>query len=158
MLALLASVQFKSALRTLSDCLAQIFKQSATLRTTGDGSRSRHIQRPGTERIILFRRGCRLLKLLLRVAAGVLVSPLPVFAIGQTTLLERLIVRLCRPLHKAYFHFRRGNRLSRLIIYLQGGRMATPVALQTTMNCLSQIPVLTSEQNRIYRGGSYGGS
>lgn len=102
MFALFARVQFKPAFRTLPEGLAQIFKQGAALRAPRNRPRSWHVERPRPEGVVPLWRS-RFLLLLLCLVTGVLVATLPVFAVGQGHLLEGLIVRLYRPLHKVFF-------------------------------------------------------
>ena len=102
MLALLAGVQVESTLRALPKRLAQILQQRPALGATGNRPRPGHVDRSRSEGVIFFgRRG--FFELLLRFLTGVLVSPLPVFTIGQKRLLKRLIVRFWRVLHKSFF-------------------------------------------------------
>ena len=105
MFALFAGVQIEPALRALPDGIGEILQQCATFGAAGDGSRSWHVDRPRPERILFFR-GCRLprLSFFLRSRAGILVSALPILAVGQKTPPEkRLILRLWRVPHKSFF-------------------------------------------------------
>ena len=82
MFALFAGVKVEPALRALPDRIGEILQQCATFRTAGDGSCSGHVHRPRPECVFSFRRR-RLLELFFRPATGILVSALPVFAVGQ---------------------------------------------------------------------------
>jgi hypothetical protein len=96
MFALFAGVQIEPALRTLPDGIRKILQQRAAFRAAGDGSCSWHVDRTRSERILSFDRR-RLLRLSLsfRSRAGILVSVLPILAVGQKTPPEkRLILRL----------------------------------------------------------------
>lgn len=89
MFALFAGVQVEPALRTLPDRVRQILQERTTFRTAGDGPCSWHVDRPRPERILSFG-GRRLLRLSFsfRSRAGILVSVLPILAVGQKRLPE----------------------------------------------------------------------
>ncbi len=80
-LALLAGVEFETALRALGHGLGKILQQGAALRAAGDGTSPRHVKRARAEGVVVPR--SRLLQLLLWFAAGVLISALAIFAVGQ---------------------------------------------------------------------------
>src|SRR5882762_521681 len=82
MFALFAGVQVESAFRALPDRIGEILQQRAAFRAAGHGSRSRHVHRSRSERVFFFRRR-RLLELFFRSRTGILVSALPIFAVGQ---------------------------------------------------------------------------
>jgi len=86
-LALLTGVQVKMAFRALTKGLAQVLKERSTLGTTGDSPGAGHVDRSRTERVV-FPRRCRFFLLLLRVVTRILISVLPVLAIGQCYLRE----------------------------------------------------------------------
>ncbi|SPE42711.1 hypothetical protein SBA7_1580011 [Candidatus Sulfotelmatobacter sp. SbA7] len=92
MFALFAGVQIEPALRTLPDGIREILQQRATFGAAGDGPCSWHVDRPRPERILSFG-GRRLLRLFLpfRSRAGILVSALPILAVGQKTLLKNAL-------------------------------------------------------------------
>ena len=102
MFALLARVQLETTFRTLPKRLAQVLQQRATLGAARNRPRPRHVQRSRAKRHV-FPRCCGLLLLLRSFRSRVLVSALPVFAIRQSPLLERIIVRLSRSPHKGFF-------------------------------------------------------
>src|ERR1700687_1636897 len=62
MFALFAGVQIEPALWTLPDGVREILQERAAFRAAGDGSRSRHVDRPRPEGILSFGGG-RLLRL-----------------------------------------------------------------------------------------------
>ena len=80
--ALFAGMKVESAFRALPDWIGEILQQCATFRAAGDGPRSRHVHRTRSECVFFFWRR-RLLELFFRSATGILISALPVFAVGQ---------------------------------------------------------------------------
>ena len=88
MFALFAGVQIESAFRTLSDGIGEILQQRSAFGAAGDGARARHVDRARSKGVFFFRSGRRLLEFFFRPAAGILVSTLPILAIGQKCLLE----------------------------------------------------------------------
>src|SRR6266478_846277 len=96
-------MQVESALRALPDWIGEILQQCAAFRTAGDGPCARHVHRTRPECVFFLRRR-RLLELFFRPATGILVSALPVFAVGQEVPPARtLILRLWRARHKRFF-------------------------------------------------------
>lgn len=87
--ALFAGMKVEPALRTLPDRIGEILQQRAAFRTAGDGPGAWHVDRPRPERILFFR-GRRLpgLSFPFRSRAGILVSVLPILAVGQERLLK----------------------------------------------------------------------
>src|SRR6266481_9594387 len=75
-------MKVESAFRALPDWIGEILQQCATFRAAGDGPRSRHVHRTRPECVFFFRRR-RLLELFFRSATRILISALPVFAVGQ---------------------------------------------------------------------------
>ena len=157
-LALLARMQIKPALRALPECLTQILQQRPALRATRNRPRARHVHRPRSKRQVFSRR--RLLKRFLRFAPGILasrilVSALAVLAIGQKHLpkpthspLLRLLAQelLCRPFCTG------GSFDSRQPFSL------SPHLLLAGVHELSFTYPGATIRTRIYLGGSYGGS
>jgi hypothetical protein len=85
--ALLAGVQFESALRTLPFRRHSLQHRSA-LRATRDRARSRHVHRPRSERIVSLGRDAGFLTGSFPIFAGILISALPIFSIGHGRLLQ----------------------------------------------------------------------
>src|ERR1700687_6134517 len=92
--ALFAGMEVEPALRTLPDGIREILQQRATFSAAGDGPGSWHVDRPRPERILSFG-GRRLLRISLsfRSRAGILVSALPILAVGQKTPHSPLLAR-----------------------------------------------------------------
>ncbi len=104
MFALFAGVEIESALRTLADGIGEILQQRSAFRAARDGARARHVDRPRSKGVFFFRSGRRLLEFFFRSPAGVLVSTLPILAIGQKCLLKNaFIVPLWSAAHKRFF-------------------------------------------------------
>jgi hypothetical protein len=80
--ALLAGVEVESALRALSDWIGQILQQRAAFGAAGDGARPGHVHGPRAECVLFFWSGW-LVEFFFRSRARILVSALPIFAIGQ---------------------------------------------------------------------------
>ena len=85
----LQACRVESAFRTLPDRIGKILQKRSAFRATGDGARSRHVDAAAVRRCFLFWRQ-RIFRILFSSAAGpgILVSALPIFAIGQKCLLE----------------------------------------------------------------------
>jgi hypothetical protein len=102
-LALFAGVQSEGTLRALPDRVGEILQQRAAFRTARDGPRSRHVDRARPEGVLFFR-GRWLIELFLRSRTGILVSALPILAVGQKVPpANRIILRLWRVWHKSFF-------------------------------------------------------
>src|SRR5437879_1258459 len=82
MFALFAGVQVEAAFRALPDRIGEILQQCATFRTAGDGPCARHVHRTRSECVFFFWRRW-LVELFFRSTTGILISALPVFAVGQ---------------------------------------------------------------------------
>jgi hypothetical protein len=80
--ALFAGVQVETAFRALSDWVRKILQQRTAFRAAGDGPRAWHVDRPGPEGVF-FLNGRGLFEFLFPSSAGILVSALPIFAVGQ---------------------------------------------------------------------------
>ena len=137
--ALFAGVQVEPALRALPDRSREILQQRSAFRAAGNGARSRHVDRARPERI-LFSRSRWLLELFFRSGTGILVSALPILAVGQKRLLKNA-------LFSAFGAF--GTRVSLVQSFLgapqQPGCGKPPLlglASRGAVNCLSHIRVL----------------
>jgi hypothetical protein len=82
MFALFAGVQIETALRALPDWIGEILQQRAAFGAAGNGACAGHVDRPRAEGVF-FLDGGGLLEFLFWSSAGILVSALPIFAVGQ---------------------------------------------------------------------------
>src|ERR1700687_3300346 len=156
--ALFAGMEVEPALRTLPDGIREILQQRATFSAAGDGPGSWHVDRPRPERILSFG-GRRLLRISLsfRSRAGILVSALPILAVGQKTPPEkRLMLRFWRVPHKRLFRATPGTCWGKPDVTarpdpstsLRAGSRGVLRSAQGAVNCLSQIRVLPSDKQR----------
>ena len=89
MFALFAGVQREPTLGTISDRIGQVLQESSALGATRDGAGSGHLERTGSESIFSFCGGW-FFEFFLRLAGGILVSALPILAVGQRVPPEKL--------------------------------------------------------------------
>jgi hypothetical protein len=153
--ALFAGVQVEAAFWALSDGVGEILQKRSAFGAAGDGAGSGHVHGARSEGVFSFWSGRRPLGLgLLGSATGVLVTALPIFAVGQKMPPQSVQLKVphCPPLQAAaqelvwYFCF----------LTTEAWRHGEGDARAGAVNCLSDIRVLPFEGEKL--GGTYGGS
>ena len=104
MFALLAGMEIESALRALAHGIGEILQQRSAFGAARDRACARHVNGTRSESVFFFWSGRRLIEFFFRSRARILVSALPILAVGQKCLLKNaFIVRLCSAAHKRFF-------------------------------------------------------